>query len=938
MKLKIASLKSVLVTILAVVSLVGHGQQLKTTTAGLKAKNYNQVSIVLPEHPEPALKIAATELSKYLSKLYSGLKINLINQSELKGKYSSGAIIYIGKNSEIKEYLKESAPDLPTKEEGYVIKPLENQGKIYGAYIAGGSNRAVLNGVYGLLEKLGCGFYQSTEVVPPGKSDGLNLSLWQLADSPLVEERFMFAWPNFLTGCSGWDRADWMQWIVQSQKQGINTIMVHAYPNDPVFTYKFNGIEKPVGYWPNSAIGRGWSNTNINDVRRMPSGDAIASGPVFASEFSKDTTERRISIAQNAMYDVFKAAHDRDMKVNFAFDFDKVNAFPKELLTGFAKSELIGGAPNPETPKGYAFYKAQIEGLLKTYPQITTLTLWHTSYGIFEPMKESSLPEDWKKEFEAVCQRNSRVKELGRNGLTMFLTNKFLTAYRKAIDETGRNDVKLAFGTWYFNNSDLMEAAVLVLPKEVNIIPLDYSILSQKSMFDSERSDVISKWSDGRIMPVIWNQHDDGSYLGKPAHMVSNFESQLKNLNASGFGMIHWMIRPYDLFYKWHNRQVWDNSKNESLEKTTRQMAIDWCGPDNADIIGKYLSLWAMEAPGVGRATEETFFRHDLKESLKNAPKLIALCEERLRLLDKVDTRVMTASQKKWLQYFKLFEKALIAFCDAQDRLQKANELVVNRKYDEAGEILQKIDAPAVIESYAKMVRLMPDDKGQKAMVLRLGYAWYGEVVCLRQMAGLEPLRICFGRTISEPLSNDIARNNDFFDKEGKMWRQYGENELPTFTTVNDKTIAEKQKDITSSLKEITHQGLVINHPLNSFVVEAINKYVRTWNGGELRPGNYEMTLLLRRQSPGKDPVKFNINVSDDENGASTSVSKDIELPASNEKEVITVKLKMKLNDTGKAYLNIKLKEGGAVVLSGLTFLYDGKLNNPAKPVSDEKK
>lgn len=65
----------------------------------------------------------------------------------------------------------------------------------------------------------------------------------------------------------------------------------------------------------------------------------------------------------------------------------------------------------------------------------------------------------------------------------------------------------------------------------------------------------------------------------------------------------------------------------------------------------------------------------------------------------------------------------------------------------------------------------MPDDKGQHGMILRLGYAWYGEVVCLRQMAGLDPVRICFGHTISEPLADGGTYYNDFFDKEGHLWR-----------------------------------------------------------------------------------------------------------------------------------------------------------------------
>ena len=68
------------------------------------------------------------------------------------------------------------------------------------------------------------------------------------ADKPLVNERIVFNWHNFLSGCSTWNLADWNRWTDDAQQLGYNAIMVHAYGNNPMVSFTFNGKTKPVGY------------------------------------------------------------------------------------------------------------------------------------------------------------------------------------------------------------------------------------------------------------------------------------------------------------------------------------------------------------------------------------------------------------------------------------------------------------------------------------------------------------------------------------------------------------------------------------------------------------------------------------------------------------------------------------------------------------------
>ena len=101
------------------------------------------------------------------------------------------------------------------------------------AIVAGADPRGCAYGVYALLEKLGCGFYLSYDALPPPRGEAFSFQGWELADAPLVRERIVLNWHNFLSGCSTWNLPEWEAWIRQSQKMGYNGVMVHAYGNNP---------------------------------------------------------------------------------------------------------------------------------------------------------------------------------------------------------------------------------------------------------------------------------------------------------------------------------------------------------------------------------------------------------------------------------------------------------------------------------------------------------------------------------------------------------------------------------------------------------------------------------------------------------------------------------------------------------------------------------
>ena len=269
-------------------------------------------------------------------------------------------------------------PKLDTPDSFAITTALSNGAPV--AVVAGADPRGVLFGVYALLEKLGFGFYLSYNTNPPGRHEPFKFDGWALNDRPLASTRMVFNWHNFLSGCSTWDLADWQQWITQSSRMRFNTIMVHAYGNNPMFSFTHNGVTKPPGYLATTARGRDWGTQHVVDVRSIVGGAKLFDGPVFGAAAGLVPENETVPAATALMQKVFQSAAARGMGVTFAVDVDTESSNPQNIIATLPASakfavhglELV----NPETPEGRAYYRSQVQQLLQTYPEITQIAMW----------------------------------------------------------------------------------------------------------------------------------------------------------------------------------------------------------------------------------------------------------------------------------------------------------------------------------------------------------------------------------------------------------------------------------------------------------------------------------------------------------------------------------------------------------------------------------
>lgn len=748
---------------------------------GADAAPADTVVIASPGRPTPVVRLAAEELAHYLGRIHP--QTRFVTRSRLPG---TGPAILVGSDPSVRSLVPEA--DL-SQAESYAVCQVRRGDQELGI-IAGADPRGVVYGVYALLEKLGCGFYLSYETLPPARMEPFSMKYWALSNAPLARDRLVFDWHNFLSGCSTWNLDDWNRWTEQSQKMGYNGIMVHAYGNNPMVSFTFNGKTKPVGYLSTTVQGRDWSTMHVNDVRRLFGGEVFRT-PVFGADAAQVGSRQRAPAAQTLMRAVFAHAQARGMDVYFATDIDTGSANPQELIltlperARFAVQTRAGGLTgvrgegdsqfwlaDPDTPEGDRYYHAQAAALMKAYPQITTLVLWFRQGGTpWTEAKVAEMPASWQHEWRAEIARTPEAETLW-HAPQVFAMGKIVRAFDRALRKLGRERVQLAAGTWDFK---FLAPCHRFFPPRVKLIGLDYNVLhNHPQLAEAASRRVLSEVAAHRpVIPVIWAHHDDGNYIGRPYTPFTEFSARLADAKACGFGIIHWTTRPLDLFFKSHAEQVWSATRDRPLRATCDDMAARSFGPGARELMGEYLEHWVTEAPKFARETSDLF----IDRPLTNIAQVVRGCRDRLELIERVNPGSLTLSQRDRLEYFQGLERFIAAFHLAHGQFQQAQARVKTRDPAGARAALAECDPAKVIQQFAQFSSFGGMTRGEQGLVVSLNTRWLPHIVRLRQQLAAEPIRYRFGPTSHDPLAQAPGRFTFHFDAEHRLWQTLGTQE-----------------------------------------------------------------------------------------------------------------------------------------------------------------
>jgi hypothetical protein len=728
-----------------------------------------KIAVVVSDKTTPLEQAAVEDLIRCLGQLYPSEKFFIGHELPESGKCIVAGCLKSDPN--VRRLATADALKAP---ESFLVSKVSDGGRQIGL-IAGPDPRGTAHGVYALLKRLGYGFLLTGDVAPLPLKKAFSFDAWQLADAPLVAHRLVYQWHNFLSGCSTWNLPEWKQWIDQSQKMGFNGVMVHAYGNNPMAAFEFEGRQKPVGYLSTTVKGRDWATSHVNDARLLAGGFAF-DGPVFGAQAAFVPDDRRVDSARKLMGEVFAAARQRGMDVYFAVDVDTIPANPPKLIEPLPESARIRSAdhwlPNPDTPEGYGYYKAQVLDLLRAYPQITHLVPWfrHDKTPLMM-LTPADMPPEWQKEYAAEVAKNPKAKKMWKSP-SMFALSKIVRALERALKEAGRDKVCVGVGSWQF---DWFPAADCFLPPRVPLIALDSEVLKRRAQLRDERSRRIVRETGAHrpVVPIVWPQHDDGDYIGRPYIPYSEFYTRLLDAKADGFGIVHWTTRPLDLFFISLANQTWRSTRDQPLRETCREMALQCFGPSAAEPMGRYLEQWITTAPMFGRDTGNRF----ISRQVAGIPKKIAGCQERLKIIESVDAARLTPDQRDRLNYFKGLEEFIVAFMQTQNAYQESRHFLREGKLGDARQAIDNGHPASVINQFARFSSIGGITRGEQGLVVSLNMHWLTHFMALQQALALEPVCCKFGPTSQDPLAQGASPYTYYIDAGRNWWEVFGDQE-----------------------------------------------------------------------------------------------------------------------------------------------------------------
>jgi hypothetical protein len=868
-------------------------------------------------------QIAARELAGVLGQLHTRDRFPLATNLP-----AAGRAILLGQASDalVRAHLGAGLPSAP---ESFVVRT-RKAGRLELGLIVGSDSRGTVFGVYQLLGKLGCGFTLSGDALPAPKKSDFGFTGWNLTNAPLTPERLVFNWHNFLSGCSTWNPADWQRWTAQSQKMGYNAIMVHAYGNNPMAGFDFQGQAKPVGYLSTTVRGRDWSTMHVTDVRRLFGGH-VFDAPSFGADAGLVPEDQRVRAAQALMQVVFADAARRGMGVYFAVDVDTPSANPQELVRLLPESARFSASgatstvsgrsperlwlPNPDAPEGHAFYRAQVETLVKTYPQITRLVVWFRRDGTpWMNLEATDLPPAWQQEFAAEIARTPQAAQYWR-APALFAIGKITRSFERALMECGASGTRLAAGTWGF---EFLSGADRFLPPDVPLIGLDYDVIHEKPQLGTAaaRAPLREVGAHRPVIPVVWAHHDDGHYIGRPYTPLPDFASKLADANAAGFGIIHWTTRPLDLYFSSLANQVWRGTRDQPLAETCREFAAPAFGQANRETMGAYLQAWITGAPRFGRDTSDFF----IDRRLTNITAVVAGCRTRLALLDQARTSGLLPAQRQRLDYQRGLEEFIAAFHEAHGFFQDAQDLLKKGDADGARSLLARYQPEPVIEQFARFSSQGGITRGEQGLVVSLNTRWLSHIVRLRQSLGLEPVRLNFAPTSHDLLAQARGTFTFHFGPDHELWECLGEAETgATLFTLPPAITPLKPADAPAAWTEVCRTGLQISQPYTLAVRPILSSGARA-RLATLPGGDYRLRLLLLDpQSTAPGQRVFTVKV-----GARPAELVDIFGRVGGANRILDLNFPVTLETAGAVDVTITPVQGQAL-LSGLVLEPTGR-------------
>ena len=183
---------------------------------------FSQPEVIYPEGSSPRVILAAKEVRRYI---YLRTDQLLSVQSVVSLPGDSDLILVANEDDSLLSSL--SLGDT-TRPHGFIIKSVNSDGREI-LVITGNDSTATLHAAYRYAEHLGVGFDLAGDAVPDTKIS-LDITGLDEKGEPLFETAGLLPFHDFFHGPDIWSTDDYISFISQIPKLGMNFVGLHTYP------------------------------------------------------------------------------------------------------------------------------------------------------------------------------------------------------------------------------------------------------------------------------------------------------------------------------------------------------------------------------------------------------------------------------------------------------------------------------------------------------------------------------------------------------------------------------------------------------------------------------------------------------------------------------------------------------------------------------------
>jgi hypothetical protein len=246
-------------------------------------------------------------------------------------------------------------------DQGYRLLAVK-KGNLRCLVISAGSPAGVLYGVYGLLERLGMGFYAGGDTYPDLPAAAEIPETLDVAEQPEFKMRGNMLHYNFLCGPTNWGLDDYKFYFGQLARMRCNILLMHWYDGEPGAAYEVDGEYLAGGGTPNSLTKHWGAKAALRTSEFSFGTGSYYDEEIFSSPMGEDMPDLMTEVKRSEKVFSEAVSYARVMAVNVAAGFEAPRG-------------------DPTVPLEQSRFKARIRQFLLRNPQITHFALWQHESG-----------------------------------------------------------------------------------------------------------------------------------------------------------------------------------------------------------------------------------------------------------------------------------------------------------------------------------------------------------------------------------------------------------------------------------------------------------------------------------------------------------------------------------------------------------------------------